>query len=335
VRLAWLDAARGVGMALVIVGHMKLPPPLQCVIYAFHVPLFFIVTGYLYSTSRPAAAVAGAKARGLLVPYYLFSALLILLLAAFPGAWASACLQGRSWQDKVWPTLAGTMPVIEPTWFLPALFATSVAALPLRALGWRTGLAVLAVLLLLAQMWSSFRWPALPYRVHLVPMGAACLLVGMLWRRYAAWPQMAGSRLALLAVLALAVLVPSALWHGRVDMNANRLGSAVLFLATGTLGTAAVFWSCRALESAAPVLLAPLVYLGRRSLYLLAAHEPVAALSHVVFAGHAAVQHIRLDRLATLALLVAAVEILHGAAALVRRVLDTLRPPAAPEAPRG
>lgn len=44
-RLEWLDAVRGVGITLVVLGHTALPPIGYVLIYAFHVPLFFIVAG--------------------------------------------------------------------------------------------------------------------------------------------------------------------------------------------------------------------------------------------------------------------------------------------------
>ena len=59
-RILWLDAARGIGISLVVFGHalrgingsQAIPGaselmPLDQVIYAFHMPLFFMLAGLL------------------------------------------------------------------------------------------------------------------------------------------------------------------------------------------------------------------------------------------------------------------------------------------------
>ena len=47
-RLFFLDAARGLGMVLVILGHIwETDGTLPVLIYSFHIPLFFIISGVL------------------------------------------------------------------------------------------------------------------------------------------------------------------------------------------------------------------------------------------------------------------------------------------------
>ncbi len=319
-RMVWLDAVRGVGMGFVVLGHMAFSPTVRCLIYAFHVPLFFIVTGYLFNSSRSAGEVIWAKAKGLLVPYYVYSALMLLLLVCFSGSQVPVCLDGRPCREALLPTVLGTLPVIETSWFLPCLFATSVVAIPLsRLTGWTRQLLALAAWLMMAQLSSSCQWPGLPYRLNGVPMGVSFLLIGMLFRRQVKWENVRGWKFVLAAGLFAVLFLPLALWNGRVDMNSNRLGCAAVFLLTGTLGTAIVFSICRFLEVTKSVMLVPLAYLGRRSLLILVAHEAVAAVVHA-YVGEWGQLHHRLDRVASLVLLLAVVEGLHGVNGLCRRV---------------
>lgn len=47
-RLGWIDTAKAVGIVLVVLGHSgALPWPAYRVLYAFHMPMFFIISGYL------------------------------------------------------------------------------------------------------------------------------------------------------------------------------------------------------------------------------------------------------------------------------------------------
>lgn len=48
----FLDAMKGMGILLVVLGHVSLIEPLNTVIYAFHMPLFFFISGFLFFSSR-------------------------------------------------------------------------------------------------------------------------------------------------------------------------------------------------------------------------------------------------------------------------------------------
>lgn len=48
-RFPWLDSARDIAILLVVLGHIgQGAPPLRQWVYAFHIPLFFILTGILF-----------------------------------------------------------------------------------------------------------------------------------------------------------------------------------------------------------------------------------------------------------------------------------------------
>lgn len=46
-RIAWVDIAKGLGIFLVVLGHTYRKNPVQNWIYSFHMPLFFILSGWL------------------------------------------------------------------------------------------------------------------------------------------------------------------------------------------------------------------------------------------------------------------------------------------------
>ena len=47
-----LDIAKGIGIILVVIGHMPINIDIYNVIYTFHVPLFFFISGLLYRPLR-------------------------------------------------------------------------------------------------------------------------------------------------------------------------------------------------------------------------------------------------------------------------------------------
>ena len=78
-----IDVAKGCGVGLVIIGHMTSFVPHEIIswIYSFHMPLFFIITGFFAkkSSKDELKSVILKDIKNLLVPYYLFSFIFILI----------------------------------------------------------------------------------------------------------------------------------------------------------------------------------------------------------------------------------------------------------------
>ena len=87
-------------------------------VYAFHMPLFFIVSGFLYKRPNNLIDYLERKAKRLLVPYAVF-ATVYLLLSFTLSREASTLVEGLK-SILVFPTQG--MPMESALWFLPALF---------------------------------------------------------------------------------------------------------------------------------------------------------------------------------------------------------------------
>ena len=53
-RILWLDMAKGIGILLIMIGHLGISvipeaKPVQIWLYSFHIPTFFFLSGYLFS----------------------------------------------------------------------------------------------------------------------------------------------------------------------------------------------------------------------------------------------------------------------------------------------
>ena len=48
-RLSWIDAAKGLAMLIIVWGHVQTGSPLKMWITSFHVPVYLVLTGYLYA----------------------------------------------------------------------------------------------------------------------------------------------------------------------------------------------------------------------------------------------------------------------------------------------
>ena len=148
-RLTYLDMAKGIGIFLVILGHIEyIREDTLKWISSFHMPLFFVIGGILAyekrKEGRPFFSALAARARGTLVPYAAFTIMLLTMntLEHFlePGALSGAQL-ARQYVD------AATGYGIHILWFLPAYFTAGAIFLLLEK-GLRHVSRNLAVLLL-------------------------------------------------------------------------------------------------------------------------------------------------------------------------------------------
>ena len=63
-----LDILKGIGIVLVILGHQYLP--IGHFIYSFHMPLFFLISGYLYYKKEIKESLV-KDFRRLIIPYFI------------------------------------------------------------------------------------------------------------------------------------------------------------------------------------------------------------------------------------------------------------------------
>ena len=77
-RLTCFDIAKGIGIILMIVGHMpSVPSVLRMWIFSFHMPLFFIISGYFFRPKHPYEYIKKTF-KQLIVPYILYSVIFII-----------------------------------------------------------------------------------------------------------------------------------------------------------------------------------------------------------------------------------------------------------------
>lgn len=129
-RLEWVDACKGIGIFLVVVGHCNGVNFLQVLLCSYHMPLFFFLSGLFLSKCKGIKQTFVKKTKSLLVPLYVFSMILScysFCVARVSGADFSIvnrfigmfvrCKQGQFF---------GSL------WFLSCLFVLEILMLTLR-----------------------------------------------------------------------------------------------------------------------------------------------------------------------------------------------------------
>lgn len=82
-RIEWLDIARAISIILVVLGHSSTSKYLVTYIYSFHLPLFFVISGYLFTQKEMSCLnYMKNRAKTILVPYFVFSFLTYFIYIA-------------------------------------------------------------------------------------------------------------------------------------------------------------------------------------------------------------------------------------------------------------
>lgn len=135
-RIEYLDILRGFGIITMIIGHISfsngvgLDHIIDHFIHAFHMLLFFFISGMLYSKKdKPVAKQILAKAKSLLIPYISFGLIAYAL-------WLVIHIQEISINPLIGILLvdSNNIPISGAIWFLFALFLTYAIYISLEKL---------------------------------------------------------------------------------------------------------------------------------------------------------------------------------------------------------
>lgn len=277
-RVEYIDIAKGIGIILVVMGHAyQMPHDWFKVIFSVHMPLFFILSGYVFSfrTEEPFRAVLKKNARGLLVPYVLTTGIIIILKSVM------AVAGGRSiWEQvRLWGIAAlygsgSTVPdgmeeyiySIGVIWFLLALFVgRMVLWLILHSrVPW-----LWALLLFLASYISTdYFW--LPCSIQ--PGLCSVLFLYLGYRiRQADMFSMKAVRFPV-RILAAAAWVYCIIFCGKLCMVDNTYEYPLQNIIGAICGTYTIVFLAQLIERYVRFLKKPFAFLGRISLGIMCAH---------------------------------------------------------------
>lgn len=259
-RLAWVDNAKAIAIWLIVLGHTQklLPDGVIWFVYAFHVPVFLLMSGALLPPNPLQKGFGSAFEKRImpLVRYYLFFSALSALLFCLRNVVAGnptdvlrliwGILYGSSGGD-VFGYAEGIIHENRPLWYFPFLVSSLLILLVcLRLRGMATGIAIF--LLMLASIYLprilGHRWP---WSMDVAGVGAFFLFLG--WALRDKINRMAHAGLSWIALLAIVALAFCAVWaitvyNGPMNINGRRFGSvpplAILGACLGCIGLIAL-----------------------------------------------------------------------------------------------
>lgn len=141
-----LDITKGVSIIFMVLGHMHFSDEVfNKYVYSFHMPLFFIVSGILFSEKRTIKEIMKSRARALLVPYISFGGVYgVIYIVKCLLSHDMYSLKNALKVVLIYPT--DGFPFESALWFLPVMFLTSTGYAAIRKhfnLKWTTATVLL------------------------------------------------------------------------------------------------------------------------------------------------------------------------------------------------
>jgi fucose 4-O-acetylase-like acetyltransferase len=177
-RINYIDVARGIGILLVVMGHndfAAISPFMHKLIYSFHMPLFFFLSGYFLNTAIPFWSFVKKRFNGLLKPYFFTIFLIYFFSISFEKmSFANAI-------TRIVKSLYGTGIYIDwvQLWFLPHLFVVSIYAFLFYKVFGRVNLRWVRWLILLFTLFIATLYLKAFFPFHIQVLGKGYNLFGL------------------------------------------------------------------------------------------------------------------------------------------------------------
>lgn len=299
-RIAWVDYGKGLAILLVFLGHSICPEPLRNVIYGFHIPVFYFLSGYVFSVRKYPSfgPFVWNKVRTLIIPGLAFGFL------AEAIKWLHGVIAGTGSSVSIAKMLIGVVVEVRGgaygplPWFFGSLFLVELASYWLfrmtkQRLSWLLTLALVASLV--GYGYGTFIGKIVPWGAETSCTGFGFFMLGYAAKR-ASQPWFDAVTRPVLLPLWLAVTLAGT-WlnvhvaHERLDVYLNHYGWYPFTMMAALGGIAFMLGLLRLLELrsqrsvAAARFGALLEYTGRNSLILYSLNKAMLLLSEGVLAA--------------------------------------------------
>ena len=191
-RIEHIDIAKGIAILFVIIGHTIPDGIVKNIIYSFHMPVFFFLSGFFFKP-RPIKKLLARNAKRLLLPYAVTAGAITVLctlkklvkldLAGGVAVFKQYVLASLYCSGVDMPLYQGaslTIPDIGGIWFLPALFIAFVILNPV--VRYRHGFVIVAVLACLGAFTKELIW--LPFSIQSAMVCTVYMYCGWAFRNY-------------------------------------------------------------------------------------------------------------------------------------------------------
>ncbi len=183
-RKSFLDIIKGIGIILVVIGHVYSNATVSYWIYSFHMPLFFFAGGWLYKRRNIVLDIV-RRIQTVVVPYLCFGTITLVYWQLIERKFRSSDL---SFVDSVLGFLLGKYDQLDfnqHLWFLPSYFIVTVLFNAIVVMGRKYGKQLaLIVSLVMSVIYVLIPLPSLPWGIDRAFRFIGFYAMGMLFSTF-------------------------------------------------------------------------------------------------------------------------------------------------------
>ena len=257
-RLSWLDILKGIGIILVVIGHIYSNRTVSNWLYSFHMPLFFLAAGWVYKEKTVITDIK-RRIQTIVVPYFSFGLLVLLYWQVIERRFRDSDM---SFMDSLLGLFTGCYDNLDfnvHLWFLPCFFVTVVLFNILVNLGDRKIAYVISALMSL--IYVVLPMPELPWGFNRVFKYIGFYAVGVFLVRRETRIVDRKVRTGIVAVVLIIL---------NFFLSLHNLTTGIMWFVTALIGVAALILISQLINENKI-----LQYFGRISLIVLCIHGPI------------------------------------------------------------
>lgn len=267
-----IDILKGIGIFLMVFDHVGWGSVIHTYIQSFHMPLFFIVSGYLWH-EKPLTICVKKRIQKLLVPYILYG-----LFYLIPWKlWNQFGLVYSDYRESIlavlfFPNNNVGMSMVSPLWFLICMFWTDILYSLVNKIVNRKWIKciVIAIIAIIGTFFSSLDLSMLPLSIEPVATALVFYFVGDCLKERSELVNLTLRNTSLLFIVSVVFVF----CNNCIDMRSARYHIVPLYFLNGILGTV-IYWNIANYISmmkgkVAEIIKGTLMYLSINSIVFLA-----------------------------------------------------------------
>lgn len=232
----YIDVIKGIGIIAVIIGHSEISEEIRKVIYEFHMPLFFILAGYVFRVekwkNRSIIQFCKAKWKTYIRSYFFLATINLIIVG---GIWGGlTCGISKEWIKLnlhyiFWIIYSKgsvqTMPDCTPLWFLTCIFVANVIFFCFIKV--KTPKRIIGIVLCGIGGWILYKVqvPKLPWNIDTALTGVVFMELGCVVKKYSLIEKVNWK----VALFFGGIGIISIGKTGYIDMGSNQLGTVGWF----------------------------------------------------------------------------------------------------------
>ena len=264
-RIRYVDIAKGIGILLVVLCHIMSNSSIYNIIYMFHMPLFFFLSGITFNNTEKFTKFIEKKFRGICIPYFLFSIVSfiywILIERKIRNQLDISAF--KNFVNILLCQVENNLYIANVVlWFLPCLFISSIIAY--NILKKKKGV-IYSLLLLIIGYILCTKQITLPFTLETSFIAQFFIICGFYFNKAKKF-----NNNLLYLLISILLFIFSAVFNTEVNMLSHSYGNLLLFVMGSISGIYIMIFVCRLIKKSLV-----LEKIGKMSLLIMCCHEPL------------------------------------------------------------